>query len=51
MRGRGVKERLKGKDSVREKGLESVRQKKRELLREGRKDTKGGRDKKNKRGG
>lgn len=51
MRGRGVKERLKGKDSLREKRLRvSDRKKSRELLREGGKDTKGGRDKENKRG-
>lgn len=52
MRGMGVKERLKGKDSLREKRLRECQteKKNRELLREGGKDTKGGRDKENKRG-
>lgn len=51
MRGSVVKERLKGKDSLRGKKAQSVSDKKnRELLREGGKDTKGGRDKENKRG-
>lgn len=52
---RGVKERLKGKDSLREKRLRECqtgkkKKKNGELLREGGKDTKGGRDKENKRG-
>lgn len=56
MRGRTVKERLKGKDSLREKRLRECQteKKNREPLREGgrkgEKDTKGGRDKEN-RGG
>lgn len=46
-----MKERLKGKDSLREKRLrECQTEKNMELLREGGKNTKGGRDKENKRG-
>lgn len=51
MRGRGVKERLKGKDSLREKKAQRVSDRKKNRAAEGgREDTKGGRDKENKRG-
>lgn len=51
MRGRGVKERLKGKDSLREKRLSECQTEKKKLgAAEGGRDTKGGRDKENKRG-
>lgn len=47
---REKKERLKGKDSLREKRLRECQTEKKQGAAEGGRDTKGGRDKENKRG-